>query len=94
MLSGKSDESLAIAASIAVPGAPMRRIIRVYLGELEKIKLEISGKDLIKMGVAEGPKLGQILEQVFEAKLDGALSTREAELEFARQRIADGAGGD
>ncbi len=87
MLSGKPDESLAIAASIAVAGAPMRRIIRVYLGELEKVKLEISGKDLIALGIPEGQKIGQILQQVFEAKLDGNLLDREQELEFVRQQV-------
>jgi tRNA nucleotidyltransferase (CCA-adding enzyme) len=92
MLSGKPDESLAIAAGIARPGSPMRRIIRVYLGELEKTHLDISGKDVLALGLPEGPKIGQVLQTVFEAKLDGGVSSREDEIRFAHALILAGDG--
>jgi hypothetical protein len=41
--------------------------------------------------MAEGPRIGHILQAVFEAKLDGDLPTRGDELEFARA-LAGGAG--
>jgi hypothetical protein len=84
-LSGKPDEALAIAASIAVPGAPMRRLIKTYLGELESIRLEVTASDLLALGARQGPKIGQILRLLFEAKLDGRVPDRDAELELARK---------
>jgi tRNA nucleotidyltransferase (CCA-adding enzyme) len=84
-LSGKSDQSLAIAAGIAAAGAPMRRLIKTYLGELESTKLDISGADLIGIGVKQGPDVGEILRLVFEAKLDGEVFERVGELELARK---------
>jgi tRNA nucleotidyltransferase (CCA-adding enzyme) len=84
-LTGKPDEALAIAASIAVPGAPMRRLIKTYLGELESTKLQVTASDLLALGAKQGPKIGQILRQLFEAKLDGQVPDKDAELELARK---------
>ncbi|HEY9756919.1 MAG TPA: CBS domain-containing protein [Oculatellaceae cyanobacterium] len=84
VLGGKSDQSLAIAAGVAAAGAPIRRLIKTYLGELESTKLEITGADLINLGVKQGPTVGEILRLVFEAKLDGAVSDRASELDLAR----------
>jgi tRNA nucleotidyltransferase (CCA-adding enzyme) len=84
-LSGKPEESLAIAASIAVPGAPMRRLIKTYLGELGSTRLEVTASDLLALGAKQGPKIGQILRQLFEAKLDGQVPDKDAELELAKK---------
>ena len=84
-LSGKPDESLAIAAGIAPPGAPMRRLIKTYLGELESTKLELTGADLLAIGAKQGPQVGEILRQLFEAKLDGHIPDRSTELALARK---------
>jgi tRNA nucleotidyltransferase (CCA-adding enzyme) len=85
VLSGKPDESLAIAASMAVPGASIRRLIKTYLGELESTRLEVSGNDLIQLGVKQGPRIGEILRKLFDAKLDGEVTTKESELELAKK---------
>ena len=83
MFKGRADESLAIAASLAVAGSPMRRLIKLYRGELENLTLLISGNDLLQMGVPQGPALGKMLELLLDAKLDDSLKTREEELTFA-----------
>jgi tRNA nucleotidyltransferase (CCA-adding enzyme) len=83
MFKGCSDESLAIAASIAVAGSAVRRLIKLYRGELENEALLISGNELLQMGVPQGPALGKMLELLLEAKLDDVLKTREDELAFA-----------
>ena len=46
----------------------------------------ISGDDLIVAGYRPGPRMGEILEAVREAQLDGELATRDDALEWARQR--------
>ncbi len=47
----------------------------------------LSGQDLLEMGVPEGPELGQVLEQVYDAQLNEVLSDRKSALEMARGLI-------
>lgn len=57
--------------------------IKLYITKYSKIKIEISGKDLLKAGFSESPLIGKALEKVLYEKLDGKLKTREEELKFA-----------
>lgn len=61
-----------------------KRYISLYLTELRKIKHSITGNDLIKIGIKQGPKFRNILEKVFEKKLNGVLKTKKDELKFAK----------
>lgn len=54
-----------------------------YVSEWSRVKLEISGSDLIAAGVPEGPALGRGLGEALRAKLDGETSGREDELRVA-----------
>jgi tRNA nucleotidyltransferase (CCA-adding enzyme) len=56
---------------------------RHWIDELRHVRLEIGGDDLIAAGIAEGPQIGRRLERTLAAKLDGELSGREAELDYA-----------
>lgn len=47
----------------------------------------IDGHDLLQMGMAPGPALGALLEQVREAQLCDALHTRAEALEWARSHL-------
>jgi hypothetical protein len=40
------------------------------------------------MGLEESPRIGEILKQVRERKLNGELAGREAELDAARELVA------
>lgn len=44
----------------------------------------ITGKDIIDLGIKQGPKIGQILEAVREAQMTGEISTREEGLAIAK----------
>lgn len=83
-LHGNSDHSLAIAACLAKPGSPLRRMIKTYLEELKDVTVHIKGSDLIRLGFCEGPQIGDVLAKVTEAKLDGKLKTLEDEISFAK----------
>jgi poly(A) polymerase len=48
----------------------------------------IDGNDLIEMGFAPGPRFKAILRDVEDQQLDGALTTREAALDYVRSRYA------
>ena len=51
----------------------------------KKINMTIDGKLLIQMGVKQGPKIGEILDRVRTAWLEGRIRTSEEEQELARQ---------
>ena len=79
-----ADVSLAIAACLARPGSPGRRVIKLYLEELNGVHTELSGRDLLQMGFSEGPEIGKALEVLLNAKLDGIVRNRQEEEEFIK----------
>lgn len=82
-LHGRSDETLAIAASLAAPGTYVRRAIKLYLEELKGQTVELSGSDLLALGYPQGPILGQIRNAILATKLDGQIKTKQEEQAFA-----------
>jgi tRNA nucleotidyltransferase (CCA-adding enzyme) len=54
-----------------------------YVREWRHVRLEITGADLMKAGVPEGPAVGQGLAAALAAKLDGETDGRDAELRVA-----------
>ena len=54
-----------------------------YVRNLRHVGLEIDGQDLIAAGVSQGPAVGRGLAAALDAKLDGAVSGRDDELEVA-----------
>lgn len=92
-------ERLAPARIVAIadpfaPDAPLlalaledRPELRDYFARLRAVRLEIDGSDLIAMGLEESPRIGDILRQVRERKLNGELAGRAAELEAARELV-------
>jgi tRNA nucleotidyltransferase (CCA-adding enzyme) len=79
VLGGEPPEALALALALGAPSEPILR----WAEELQGVRLEISGQDLIAAGVPEGPALGRALEKTLARKLDGLLAGREEELETA-----------
>jgi tRNA nucleotidyltransferase (CCA-adding enzyme) len=72
-------ETLALTLAHGAPGGPILR----YLADLQGIRLEITGRDLVEAGVPESPALGRALEETLRRKLDGELEGRDEELRFA-----------
>jgi tRNA nucleotidyltransferase (CCA-adding enzyme) len=54
-----------------------------YAAEWRRVRLEITGDDLLEAGVPEGPAIGRGLEAALSGKLDGELSGRDQELRVA-----------
>ncbi len=59
--------------------------LRAYFERLREVDLEIGGADLIELGLAESPRIGEILAELRRRKLNGELDGREAELAAARE---------
>jgi tRNA nucleotidyltransferase (CCA-adding enzyme) len=62
--------------------------LREYFERLGKIRLEIGGAELAELGLAESPRVGEILAELRRRKLNGELEGRESELAAARELIA------
>ena len=50
-----------------------------YLTRLSDVHPELTGKDLIALGVPRGPKIGHFLNRLRDARLDGVAASREDE---------------
>ena len=81
---GADPELVAMAGALGPAEAA-----RDWLSRLRHVKLEISGRDLLAAGVAEGPELGHALRVALGAKLDGRADGREQELAAALEASAD-----
>lgn len=61
---------------------------RRWLAELHGIRLQITGDDLLAVGMPEGPEIGRRLEAVLRLRLDGELpDEREAQLRAALEGV-------
>jgi poly(A) polymerase len=54
----------------------------------------LTGRDLIAMGLAPGPAFGRILDRVYDAQLEGEVTTRDAAMALARQAAEEGTAGE
>ncbi len=61
--------------------------LRDYFRRLRGVRLEVTGTDLAGLGVAESPRVGEILAELRRRKLNGELEGRDDELAAARELI-------
>jgi tRNA nucleotidyltransferase (CCA-adding enzyme) len=77
-----------IRAYIAAgPPLPRRDRLTEYIDEIRFVKPDINGDDLIAIGIPQGPIIGQLIDIVRRARLDGQVSSKEEELELAKSRL-------
>ena len=62
--------------------------LREYFERLRSVRLEISGSDLVSMGLPESPRIGEVLGELRRRKLNGELESRDSELAAARELVA------
>jgi tRNA nucleotidyltransferase (CCA-adding enzyme) len=58
-----------------------------YLAELRHEAPLLNGGDIMALGLAEGPMVGEALDALLNARLDGEVSTREDEERLVRERL-------
>ena len=73
ILEGYCDEAVLAVAGLS-PSALVGQRLWHYLKELQTVRPVLGGKDLLAMGVPEGPDVGRLLAKLREAKLDGSVS--------------------
>lgn len=66
-----------------------RKHISHYLTRLRGEAPDITGNDLLAMGIPAGPAYGRVLRRVLAAKLDGVARTRAAQLDLAHELLRE-----
>jgi tRNA nucleotidyltransferase (CCA-adding enzyme) len=87
-LDGYSPQAL-VASSLATPSPTASQNIRFFLSKLRHVEASLSGEDLMKMGVVQGPQIKEVLELLRQARLNGRVTTREGEEELVRGWLAE-----
>jgi tRNA nucleotidyltransferase (CCA-adding enzyme) len=62
--------------------------LRDYFERLRDVRLEVDGTDLAELGLAESPRVGEVLAELRRRKLNGELDSRDSELAAAKELIA------
>ncbi len=62
-----------------------QEIAKNYLNNLRKINLYIKGKDLLKLGYKQSPKISDVLDEILKLKLENPDMTKEDELKMAEK---------
>ena len=66
---------------------PVKEALDLYLAELRHVKPSLNGMDLISLGVAQGPLVGEVLRELKDARIEGRITTREEEIQLAKEYI-------
>ena len=61
-----------------------------YCDLKERVKVEINGHDLKKLGMKSGPQFKDILEELYNYKIDGITNSREDEIKMVMKWISEG----
>jgi tRNA nucleotidyltransferase (CCA-adding enzyme) len=64
-----------------------KKAISLYFTSLRHVTIALTGKDLIRLGLAPGPIFKKVLRAVLDQKLNGKLKTFEDELTYARNYV-------
>lgn len=62
--------------------------ISKFLSQLRYERIQIKGNELLKMGLAPGPAIGDVLREILYHKLDGLITDYPSELELAKNLIS------
>lgn len=64
--------------------------LKSFIDEILKLKLEIKGDDVKKLGVPSGPVIGELLDKVKRAKLEGKLKNKKDEIRYLKKLLKCG----
>lgn len=92
LLEGISPLSI-VASALASDSTLIQQRLHLYLYKLRHVKTSLDGESLLAMGVSPGPRLGEILGALREAKLDQKVKSREEEMALVHTWLAGNRGG-
>jgi tRNA nucleotidyltransferase (CCA-adding enzyme) len=79
-----------MACAIASDSALVQERLHLYLDRWRHVRTSLDGNALQKLGVPSGPRLGEMLKALHEAKLDGKTRSKEDETELVRRWLSPG----
>lgn len=79
-------ESLVFALGRAPAGAGQDRMRR-FLGVLRSRTLEVTGADVVELGLPRGPEVGRVLTELTRRRVEGELERREEQLAAAKALV-------
>jgi tRNA nucleotidyltransferase (CCA-adding enzyme) len=88
-LNGLDPEAMAASARFS-DDPQVAATLRRYLDDWRLVSPDLTGDDLLAMGVPSGPKVGEALRELTSAKLDGLVSNEEGERALVNQIISRG----
>lgn len=62
----------------------MDETVFVYLNELEDVQINVSGKDLISLGLEPSPVFSELLEKLLKEKLNNGFLSKADEIEYIK----------
>jgi tRNA nucleotidyltransferase (CCA-adding enzyme) len=84
LLDGYSPQAL--TANLLAGDSPQAgRHIRQYRDKLRHIKPKLAGNDLMKLGLAPGPQLKELLNRLLDARLDREVTSKQGEERLVRE---------
>jgi tRNA nucleotidyltransferase (CCA-adding enzyme) len=75
------------SCAMATDDDTARGVMERYLAELRYVAPTLNGSDVMALGVPGGPLVGEALEALLSARLDGEITTREDEERLVRDRL-------
>jgi len=77
-------EPVAIQANaIASDSSMVHRHLQLFLTKLRYVRTSLNGEELKRLGISAGPEMGQALQVLHKAKLDGEVRTKADEKKLA-----------
>ena len=86
ILENFSNEAINVVVLAEEPSVARQRL-ELYIEKLQQIHPVLDGDDLKRMGITTGRKIGQILKQLTNAKLDHKVRTRSEEEKLVKSLI-------
>lgn len=59
----------------------------IYLEKLIRIRVELNGEDLKGLGIDDGKKIGEMLDEILKKKLSGSITNKAEEINFVKNQI-------
>ena len=67
----------------------IKTLLETYLNSLINTRVELTGEDVISLGARKGPEIGELLNNLLYAKLDGQLESVDQEIQFVKDHISN-----
>jgi tRNA nucleotidyltransferase (CCA-adding enzyme) len=68
----------------------IKRYISTYFTRLDGTKIQLRGKDLVKMGFQPGPIFKEIFDRLLEARLNKVVKSKGEEVRFVKENFGSG----